>query len=138
MTTTNNKSNIGIACNVSTNNFTINCPNFTFRNRLIYSKIFPFFVGGGPPNADGLELVKLQPGVADYFGTGGGVLLADVDEGSSFGLEPGDVILRIGDRAVDSPERVLRILRSYDPDEAITFHVMRNHEEISVEGHRNH
>ena len=96
------------------------------------------FVGGGPPNADGLELVKLQPGVADYFGTGGGVLLADVDEGSSFGLEPGDVILRIGDRAVDSPERVLRILRSYDPDEAITFHVMRNHEEISVEGHRNH
>ncbi len=96
------------------------------------------FIGGGSPNADGLELVKLQPGVADYFGTGGGVLVADVDEGSSFGLEPGDVILRIGDRAVDSPERVLRILRSYDPDEAITFHVMRNHEEISVEGHRNH
>ena len=96
------------------------------------------FVGSGSPNSDGLELVKLQPGVADYFGTDGGVLVANVDESSVLGLQPGDVILRIGEREADSPDRVRRILRSYDPDEGITFHIMRNHEELSVEGQRNH
>jgi len=96
------------------------------------------FVSRGSPNTDGLELVKLQPGVADYFGTDGGVLVADIDEGSSLGLQPGDVILRIGERGADSPDRVRRILHSYDSDEGITFHIMRNHEQTSVEGHRNH
>ena len=96
------------------------------------------FIGEGSPEFDGLELVKLQPGVADYFRTDGGVLVANVDESSVLGLQPGDVILRIGEREADSPDRVRRILRSYDPEEGITFHIMRNHEELSVEGQRNH
>jgi hypothetical protein len=107
-------------------------------NRLLGGSPRAIFVGSGSPNSDGLELVKLQPGVADYFGTDGGVLVADVDEGSSLGIQPGDVILRIGEREADSPDRVWRILRSYDPDEGITFHIMRNHEEIRVDGQRNH
>ena len=94
------------------------------------------FIGGGSSNSDGLELVELQPAVAEYFGTDGGVLVTDVDGGSNLGLEPGDVILLIGERVADSPEKVQRILRSYDPDEEITFHIMRKHQEISVEGHR--
>lgn len=94
------------------------------------------FISGGSPNSDGLELVELQPAVAEYFGTDGGILVTDVDGGSSLGLEPGDVILLIGERVADSPEKVQRILRSYDPGEEITFHVMRKHQEISVEGHR--
>ncbi len=107
-------------------------------NRLLGGSPRAIFVGSGSPNSDGLELVKLQPGVADYFGTDGGVLVADVDEGSSLGLQPGDVILRIGERGADSPDRVRRILHSYDSDEGITFHIMRNHEQTSVEGHRNY
>jgi hypothetical protein len=107
-------------------------------NRLLGGSPRAIFIGSGSPNSDGLELVKLQPGVADYFGTDGGVLVADVDEGSSLGLQPGDVILRIGERGADSPDRVRRILHSYDSDEGITFHIMRNHEQTSVEGHRNY
>lgn len=82
----------------------------------------------------GLELVELRPGLAEYFGTEGGTLVADVHPDSPLGLQPGDVILRIGSRRTDSPERVRRVLRSYEPQEEITLHIMRRSREISVQG----
>ncbi len=94
------------------------------------------FVGRGPLNSSELKLVKLEAKVAEYFGTDRGVLVADVDEDSSLGLEAGDVILEVGERLVDSPGKVRRILHSYDPGEMVTFGIMRNHEEMRVEGHR--
>ncbi|MEQ8331195.1 MAG: PDZ domain-containing protein [Longimicrobiales bacterium] len=86
----------------------------------------------------GVELVELNPGLGAYFGTTEGVLVSDVHAQSPLGLEPGDVILRIGDRAVDTPDRVRRVLRSYDADEPITLHVRRNGREISVQGRLTH
>ena len=63
-----------------------------------------------------------------------GVLVADVDRGSGLGLEAGDVVIRIGDRSVDSPERFRRIVGSYAEEEDITFHILRNGAETAVTG----
>ena len=82
----------------------------------------------------GLALVELNPGLAEYFGTEGGVLVADVHESSKLGLKPGDVILSVGDREATDPERVCRVLSTYDADETVTLRVMRQKQEITVTG----
>ena len=83
---------------------------------------------------DGLEMLELKPGLGEYFGVGEGVLVTDVAEDSSLGLEPGDVIVRVGEREVSTPDRVRRILRSYVDDEDITFQVRRDGRDMSVAG----
>ena len=82
----------------------------------------------------GLELVRVNPELGTYFGTDRGVLVASVPDGSALGLRPGDVILEIDGRAAEDPERVRSILASYDPEEAITFHVRRDGREVDVSG----
>jgi len=95
--------------------------------------------GGGSPfmfgvNGLGLELVEINPGLGEYFGAESGVLVADVDRGSGLGLEAGDVVIRIGDRSVDSPERFRRIVGSYADEEDITFYILRDGAETAVTG----
>ena len=78
----------------------------------------------------------MNAGLATYFGTGEGVLVLEVDEDSELGLEPGDVILRIGSRSVDDPGRVHELLETYRGDEEITIEVMRNKQRVTVTGER--
>ena len=80
----------------------------------------------------GIELMAMKKGLASYFGTEGGVLVTNVDENATLALEPGDVILRIGDRETSGPGRVLRILSTYDENEEVTLRIMRNHDEMTV------
>jgi len=87
----------------------------------------------GAPLAD-LELVKVNPGLAPYFGTSEGVLVVDAPGDSALGLKAGDVILSIGGRKPESPSHAFRILGTYDPGESITFDVMRMKRRISVTG----
>ena len=82
----------------------------------------------------GLELVELNAGLGQYFGTDQGALVVNVAEGSALGLEPGDVILRIGERDASTPDRALRILGSYGEDEDIPIHIRRDGREMSVMG----
>ncbi len=82
----------------------------------------------------GIELMEMKPGLAAYFGAEDGMLVTNVDEDSTLGLEPGDVILGIGDRAATSSSRIRRILSTYDEDEEITLRIMRDHDEITVTG----
>lgn len=82
----------------------------------------------------GLRTVELNPGLAGYFGTEAGVLVADVHEDSRLGLQPGDVILAVGDREVDSPDRLRRVLGSYAADETVTLRIRRQNREMSVQG----
>ncbi len=82
----------------------------------------------------GLELIELKPGLAEYFGTSGGVLVSDVHEDSTLGVQPGDVILDIDGREVTDPAQARRILLSYEEDEEITLRVMRRQSETSVRG----
>jgi S1-C subfamily serine protease len=79
-------------------------------------------------------LAELNEGLGQYFGTEEGALVLNVSEDSELGLEPGDVILRIGDRDATTPDRALRILGSYGADEDITLHIRRDGREMSVLG----
>lgn len=83
----------------------------------------------------GLELVELNPDLAGYFEVDGGVLVADVAEGSELGLRPGDVILAVGERGVEDVSDIRRILSSFEPDEEIRFRIVRRGDERTVTGH---
>lgn len=82
----------------------------------------------------GIGLVDLNPELGEYFGTSRGVLVTEVDESSPLGLRAGDVVLAIGDRDVSDADHLRRILRSYEPDETVTFRIMRQKSETSVQG----
>lgn len=82
----------------------------------------------------GLELTELNDRLGSYFGADEGVLVTDVSEDSTLGLEPGDVIVAIDGREVDSPQHVRRILGSYDHDEEISFQILRDGGTRSVSG----
>jgi hypothetical protein len=82
----------------------------------------------------GLEMAELKPGLAEYFGTSAGVLVTDVHPDSKLGLEPGDVVLAVGDREATSPDRLRRILESYSGDEAVALRIMRQKREMNVRG----
>lgn len=84
--------------------------------------------------SDGLELIELNASLGSYFGAAEGVLVAEVEEESTLGLEPGDVVLRVGDRPVTTPDRMRRILRSYAEGEDVAFLIRRDGREMSVTG----
>jgi hypothetical protein len=104
-------------------------PNIALFNR---GENLVFGLGGN--RAYGLELRELNPGLGEYFSTDRGVLVLRVDDDSGLGLRSGDVILSIGERQVDDPADVFRILRSYEEAETVLFTVMRHGEETRVEG----
>ncbi len=80
----------------------------------------------------GIEMVKLNPDLGDYFGTREGVLVVRAPEDSSLALKGGDVIVSIGGRKPTSPEQAMRILRSYDTGETVTMDVLRKQKHVSV------
>ncbi len=87
----------------------------------------------GAPLAN-LELVRVNPGLAPYFGTSEGVLVVNAPGDSALGLKAGDVILAIGGRKPNDPSHAFRILGTYDPGETVTFDVMRMKHRIAVTG----
>jgi S1-C subfamily serine protease len=91
-----------------------------------------FGLAGG--RIHGLDLRKLNAELGEYFSTDHGVLVLDADQDSTLGLRAGDVILAIGDREVEDVSDVLRILRSYEEEESVSFTVMRQGREQRVEG----
>jgi PDZ domain len=83
---------------------------------------------------DGLELAEVNPALGAYFGAEEGVLITSVDRSSGLGLEAGDVVLRVGDRATTTPDRFRRILASYGDNEDINLHILRDGAEMTVTG----
>jgi S1-C subfamily serine protease len=88
----------------------------------------------GSLHRDGLELAEVNPALGAYFGAEDGVLVTGVARSSGLGLEAGDVVLRIGERAVTTPDRFRRIFASYGDEEDINFHIMRDGAETVVTG----
>lgn len=84
--------------------------------------------------AFGLDLTEMNPGLSEYFDTDRGLLVLSVEEGSTLGLMPGDVILEVDGRGIESSADVRRILGSYEVDETISFTVVRKGQEVQVEG----
>ena len=96
-------------------------------------RVLRSFFGDGH---DGLRLVSMNAGLQPYFGTAEGVLVLEADEDSGLELQPGDVILRIGGRAVDDPGRAYQILQTYRDGEDVSIEVMRNRQRLTVTGKR--
>ncbi|MGK7311116.1 MAG: PDZ domain-containing protein [Candidatus Longimicrobiales bacterium M2_2A_002] len=90
-----------------------------------------FFRSAAP---GGLDLVAMNPGLGDYFGTDDGVLVADIDDDSELGLRAGDVILAIDGRKVRDAAHVRAILDSYRPDEEIMLEIVREARTMEVTG----
>lgn len=80
----------------------------------------------------GIELVKLNPDLGDYFGTREGVLVVRAPEDSTLALKGGDVIIAIGGRKATSPMQAMRILRSYEAGETVSLDVLRKQKRVSV------
>jgi C-terminal processing protease CtpA/Prc len=81
-----------------------------------------------------LEMVSLSERLGAYFGTKQGVLVVRAPEAAGLALQDGDVILKVGGRDAQSPEQVMRVLRSYGPGEKLSLEVMRDRKKLTVEG----
>ncbi len=83
-----------------------------------------------------LELAPLNPDLAQYFGAADGILVISAPKGSPLGLRGGDVVLAVDGRKPATPAQLLRILRSYDRDEAFKIDVLRNKKRETVTAKR--
>ncbi len=108
-------------------------PNDDSRIRMFETRPNIVFREFGGPLAD-LELTPLNPDLAAYFGTAEGILVIRVPEKSRLGLKGGDVILNLDGRKPTNPAALLRILRTYEPEEEITFEVLRLKKREKVTG----
>lgn len=88
------------------------------------------FAWGGPWG--GIEMVKLNPDLGEYFGTREGLLVVDTPADSSLKLKGGDVIQTIGGRKPTSPMHAMRILRSYEPGETVAIQVTRKRQPVTL------
>lgn len=81
-----------------------------------------------------LQVAGLNPELGEYFDTREGVLVLSVGDDPALPLRPGDVIVRIGDRAVRDPAHLLDILRSYRAGEEVRAEIVRQGGRQVVEG----
>jgi S1-C subfamily serine protease len=73
----------------------------------------------------GLNLVEMNAGLGEYFGTSEGLLVTEAPRDSTIPLKAGDVILTIDGRTPTSESHARRILASYAPGETIKVEIMR-------------
>ncbi|MGI9201833.1 MAG: PDZ domain-containing protein [Woeseiaceae bacterium] len=73
-----------------------------------------------------MELVELNEGLGQYFGTDQGLLVVSAPEAEALQLEDGDVIQKIDGREPTSVRHALRILGSYQAGESLELEIMRD------------
>lgn len=82
----------------------------------------------------GIEAESLPEQLAEYFGVREGVLVRSVSKGSpaeKAGLKAGDVIVRVGDKAVASPTEVSRAVRAAD-GASVALTLVRDRKQMSL------
>jgi S1-C subfamily serine protease len=83
--------------------------------------------GRGYPASVGIRFQPLEVGLASVFADRG-VLVADLIEAgpaAAAGIEPGDVLVAIGEMEVGSPEEARAAVSALQPGVNATFHVLR-------------
>ena len=104
------------------------CPHGDVKSRRIE-------IGIGRSCVAGVEMLDMQPALAEYFGAKeGGVLISDADTDNPLGLRPGDVLLAVDGRDVRTVDRALRALHSYDNSESIALRVLRKQQTLELKG----
>ena len=92
-------------------------------------------VMSGRAGSLGIEAEPLEGPLAQYFGVKQGVLVRSVAKESAAekaGLRAGDVIVKVGDEAVDSPQAVSNALRERGEKKTVSLLVMREKKETSL------
>lgn len=80
-----------------------------------------------------LQMVALNAELGRYFGADEGVLVLDAAKDNIYELQPGDVILAINGREPRSANRVMQLLRTYEPEETVTLSIMRDKKKRTLE-----
>lgn len=88
--------------------------------------VAPFIARFLPSGWLDIELVTLDAELGRYFGTDEGLLVISAPRDESWGLKSGDVILSIDGRKPTSQSHLVRIVRSYEPGEAMQIDIMRD------------
>jgi S1-C subfamily serine protease len=86
-----------------------------------------------PRAAGGLQLARIDDGLAVYFKTKDGVLVVAAPDGGTLALRSGDVIRRINGRSVASPVAAWEEITSAG-DAALQLQVVREGRELTLEG----
>lgn len=85
---------------------------------------------------DDLELVPITPTLGKYFGAERGLLVVRAPEHKASSepgrLEDGDVLIDIDGRVPNNPRHAFNILRSYQPGEKLTLHVLRERKKMTL------
>ena len=92
------------------------------------------FVRVGFSAVAGMELQELSPELGEYFGTERGLLVLEVGDetpADRAGIEEGDVILRIGDRRIESISGLRRAIAAAD-DDSVDVILLRQRREVEV------
>lgn len=79
----------------------------------------------------GVGIQPLTPQLAEKFGIpdGKGVLVNEVfadDPADQAGLKSGDIITRIGDERLESPNQLSRVVAGFSPSDTVMVHVIRD------------
>jgi C-terminal processing protease CtpA/Prc len=86
----------------------------------------------GLPLAQGLKLSEINPGLGEYFKTDRGVLVLSAKANNKLQLMSGDVILQVGDTAVNSPAKFMRALRDFHSGDELKIDIKRKRKNLTL------
>jgi len=86
----------------------------------------------GLPMAQGLRLAEIDAGLGEYFKTDRGVLVLKARADNDLQLKSGDVILQVGDNAVNTPAEFMRALRSFSSGDELVMNIKRNRKDRTL------
>lgn len=90
-----------------------------------------FWFGGS--GAHGIRFAELNEGLKGYFGADRGVLVLDARDDNPFGLQAGDVVLKVGKDEVNATSDIIRALRDIDAGESFEIAIKRKQRDESLE-----
>jgi C-terminal processing protease CtpA/Prc len=87
----------------------------------------------GMSATSGLELASCNPALGEYFKTDRGVLVLNVNDDNSYGLQTGDVILSVAGDDVNTPAELIRALRNFEPGAEFEMQIKRERRDKTLQ-----